>query len=292
MQTNKVIYLMGAGRSGTTALATFLGNSPYVFNAGELHQLNEHIIKGKNCSCGNSLAECKFWSKLLIESNYSDGMLIDVCSRDYDIEKHGAILKHLLNQHPRKELEDYLGRQESLFAALSRTSNKRYIIDSSKYIGRILALKKSNKINFKIIYVVRDVRGVIHSFGKNVQTPRSPLSTIFYYSIVNTVGELVYRILPKHMILKVCYEHFIKEPHTILDDLSNFLALDLSEIKDRITQDSDFSVGHIIGGNRLKNDGVIKFRQDLEWKKKFSKSKSFIYYILTFPFMLINKFKL
>ncbi len=293
IQVNNVIYLMGAGRSGTTALATFLGNSRNIFNAGELHQLNEHIIKGKNCSCGNPLSECGFWSKVFIKNNYSSHDIIRyVYSRDCDIERHGSIVKHLLNRYPRKDLENYIGCQETLFAALCEISGKSYIIDSSKYIGRALALRKLNRMNFRIIYVVRDVRGVIHSFGKNVQTSRSPFSAILYYSIINIVGELVYRLLPKYMIMKVCYEHFIEKPHSVLDEISNFLELNLSEVKDRISNNSDFSVGHIIGGNRLKTEGKIKFRKDLEWRKSCTKSRSVFYYILTLPLMLINRFKL
>jgi sulfotransferase family protein len=293
IQVNNVIYLMGAGRSGTTALATFLGNSRNIFNAGELHQLNEHIIEGKSCSCGNHLSECGFWSKVLLKNNYSSHDVINnVFSRDCDIEKHGSIVKHLFNQYPKKDLENYIDCQEALFAALCEISGKSYIIDSSKYIGRALALRKLNRMNFRIIYVVRDVRGVIHSFGKNVQTSRSPFSAILYYSAVNMVGELVYRLLPKHMIMRVCYERFIEKPRCVLDEISSFLELNFSEVKDRISNNSDFSVGHIIGGNRLKTEGKIKFRQDLEWRKSYTKSKSAFYYILTLPLMLINRFKL
>ena len=293
MQKNKVIYLMGAGRSGTTALATFLGNSQYIFNAGELHQLNEHILEEKNCSCGKCLSECEFWSKVLIKNNNSNyGVISDIESRDSDIERHGSIFKHLFNRYPRQALENYLRRQETLFTALTEVSERPYIVDSSKYIGRAVALRKSSRINLKIIYVVRDVRGVILSFGKNVQTSRSPLSAIFYYTAINMVGELVYRVLPKQMVMKVRYEHFIEKPHAVLDEISKFLALDLTEVKERISTNSDFSVGHIVGGNRLKNDGAIKFRQDLEWRKRFTKFKSTTYYLLTLPLMLINKFKL
>ncbi len=106
------------------------------------------------------------------------------------------------------------------------------------------------------------------------------------------VGELIYRVLPRHMVMKVRYEHFIEKPHVVLDEISNFLEFDLAEIKECISIDSDFSVGHIIGGNRLKNDRVIKFRKDLEWRKRFTKFKSITYYLLTLPLMLINKFKL
>ena len=37
------------------------------------------------------------------------------------------------------------------------------------------------QFDLKVIFVVRDVRGVINSFSKNVQTSKKPLRTILYY---------------------------------------------------------------------------------------------------------------
>ena len=42
-----IIYIMGAGRSGTTALATFLGNNNEIENIGEMHQFFEFLDGNK-----------------------------------------------------------------------------------------------------------------------------------------------------------------------------------------------------------------------------------------------------
>ena len=68
---------MGAGRSGTTALATFLGNNKEIQNIGEMHQFFEHIDENKECSCGKQINECEFWNNKITNNikyiSYSSG---------------------------------------------------------------------------------------------------------------------------------------------------------------------------------------------------------------------------
>ena len=42
-----IVYLMGAGRSGTTILASLLGANKDILTVGEMHQFLEHIIYNK-----------------------------------------------------------------------------------------------------------------------------------------------------------------------------------------------------------------------------------------------------
>src|SRR5690606_41764042 len=92
-------------------------------------------------------------------------------------ERHNNIPKLLFNKRPDNE---YLKIQNHIFKTITILSPKEWLLDSSKYISRYLLLKQSKQINIKGIYVVRDVRGVINSFNKQVQTPRNPISTIIY----------------------------------------------------------------------------------------------------------------
>ena len=49
MHKNKLVYIMGAGRSGTTALATFLGNNQEIQNIGEMHHFFKYLDENKKC---------------------------------------------------------------------------------------------------------------------------------------------------------------------------------------------------------------------------------------------------
>jgi hypothetical protein len=284
---------MGAGRSGTTALATFLGNNKEILMVGELHQFFEHIEEKAICSCGVPLDSCKVWSKILIS------LPVEYVEKATDFklfcqqfEYHSSIPKYILNRYSQKDIDRYIEINNTIFNTLRKYNEKKYFLDSAKYIGRFLGLKKSEELDVKTIYLVRDVRGVVNSFSKNVQSPRGELSTIFYWLAVNTVSELTYRMTPKKRILKIKYEDFIDNPIYELEKLECFLGIKLTDVKDKIKYNNSFEMSHIIGGNRIKRSNKIYFKADKEWENKYSKTKKIFYYLLASPIMMLNRFKI
>ena len=280
---------MGAGRSGTTALATFLGNNNEIQNIGEMHQFFEYLEERKECSCGDQLQKCEFWdnkiSNNLIQSSTKNRILSE------KFESHSSIVKHILQLFSKKEIEEYIEIHQQLLNTIQLDSEKTTLLDSSKYIGRVLALNNLNNINLKVIYVVRDVRGVINSFSKKVQTSKSPLITSMYYLFVNLVAEFVTRLFFRKKVIKIRYEDLIENPIQLFEKLEKFINVDLTDVKEKIYKEQPFSIGHIIGGNRLKENEEIYFRKDIGWQEKFSSFQRVIYYIFSAPIMLLNKYK-
>jgi hypothetical protein len=281
-KTIPLLYLLGAGRSGTTLIATVLGNQPKIQAVGEMHQFQEHLLNNKNCSCGELLEDCVFWEPIL---NYLDLNLIDL-QRNSQKEKHSNILKLMLTRRADKE---YIALQEDIYRGILNSNSESWILDSSKYISRYLLLSKSKLFNIKGLYVVRDVRGVINSFKKQVQTPKRPLSTILYYVLINSFGQLV--CWTDKRVIKIKYEDFIKQPDKMVGKiLTHITQTDDSRKKPVVP--SEFHVPHIIGGNRLKAKSSIVIKPDLEWKNKIPRVVQIVYYFLVFPIMVINKYKI
>ncbi|HIP33471.1 MAG TPA: sulfotransferase [Bacteroidia bacterium] len=289
MDKNKtnIIYLMGAGRSGTTILASLLGASKDILTIGEMHQFLEHIVYDKNCSCGESLKKCQFWTAIVADyykKNISELRKMD----DYmvGVESHSKIPISFFKRN-----EEHIKFQENFYSIITKLNPSKYYLDSAKFISRVLQLRKSDKLNVKIIYLVRDVRGVINSFAKNVQTQKNPISTIIYYTMINTAAQIVEWTYPKE-ILKLRYEDFIEKPVDTLDKIEQFIEVDLTDVKEVITEEKYIDMPHIIGGNRLKSQSKIKLRKDLTWKRNIKRVKQILYYFLTLPLMLLNKYKL
>jgi len=284
-----LIYIMGAGRSGTTVLAAFLGNNKEIQNIGEMHQFFEHIDENKECSCGKQINECEFWknkiSEDLLKSTKQNRLLSE------KMESHSSIIKHLVNSFSNKENKQYIALHQLILNSIYSDSDKSTLLDSSKYIGRALALNKLVNIDLKVIYVVRDVRGVINSFSKKVQTSKSPLSTIVYYLVVNSVSEFIAKILLRKKVVKIRYEDLVNNPMQVFSRLEIFLKLDLTDVKNKIIDKQAFEVGHIVGGNRLKKNKEIYFRKDVSWEDKFSWIKRAVFFLLAFPIMLLNRYK-
>ncbi len=280
---------MGAGRSGTTALATFLGNNNKIQNIGEMHQFFEYLDENKECSCGKLLNECEFWKNKI--DNPTQEYSANSRKLSEKMESHSSIIKHLMNSFSNVEYKRYIDLHQSIFDSIQSDSKKSTLLDSSKYIGRALALNKLDNIELKIIYVVRDVRGVINSFSKKVQTSKSPLSTIVYYLLINLVAEFISRFIFRKKVIKIRYEDLINNPNSLFDRLESFLNLNLQDVKGKVERQKAFEIGHIVGGNRLKKNKEIYFRKDVSWKKNFSWIERIIYYILAAPIMILNRYK-
>ena len=59
----RVLYIAGAGHSGSTFLDIMLSNHPDIFGAGELANLPRGgWIDDEYCTCGRRANDCPFWS--------------------------------------------------------------------------------------------------------------------------------------------------------------------------------------------------------------------------------------
>jgi hypothetical protein len=279
--------LLGAGRSGTTLMATILNAHEQVHTIGEMHQFIDHINQNKECSCGESLNTCIFWSPI---AENLKAFFDDLPHKQTKFEKeeaHKNIVKLIFKN---KEDERYLEFNEKVFSEIKQHVKTDWILDSSKYIARYLLLEKSKNINIKGIYVVRDVRGVINSFGKQVQTPKKPLATIIYYLTINFFGQIVCAF--DHKIIKVKYEDFVENPEQCLNKIYGHVFGNEEGIKKNSTLPEFYEMPHIIGGNRIKTSKKISIRKDEMWKENIPRIKQIKYYLLLFPLMLFNKYKI
>ena len=49
---------------------------------------------------------------------------------------------------------------------------------------------------------------------------------------------------------------------------------------------------HVIGGNRMKKNENISIKKDDKWKQNIVRWKQVVYYVLSAPIMLINRYKI
>ena len=280
---------MGAGRSGTTMLATLLGEHKEITTLGEMHQFLDHIIENKECSCGLKLSECEEWRGVLfdVEKKFSNKELQRINEQNSKLEFHSNFLNALSKSD--KEYEKF---QVELGAIIERQNENKFYLDSSKYASRALLLNRVWDMDFKVIYVVRDLRGVINSFSKQVQSPKGAYSTIVYYLLINFIAEIASIALGKKKVLKIRYEDYVKGYDEELKKIGTFLSLNMDEVIQKLDKEGDFYVPHIIGGNRLKKNKKVKLTMDNEWLKKTPILLRYVSYLMALPFMLINRYRI
>ena len=138
-QKVNTIYLLGAGRSGTTMLATILNNHPKIYTIGEMHQFLDYVLEDKDCSCGKILSECPFWSTILNDLDLSILRNKNNVNFSNSLEEHHLIPLYLLGKHLPSKYREII---DMVFEAIQSNIDKPWILDSSKFNSRYLLLRK------------------------------------------------------------------------------------------------------------------------------------------------------
>lgn len=281
----KLLYLMGAGRSGTTILSLLLSNLSEVRALGELHQLPEHAAGHKLCNCGETIENCHEWQWL------SSGLMKRFSSKEYrrearELESHRYVFRYFFRPDRALNFSTYRNANEAL---LNRCKQNKWRVDSAKYVGRGLALSSILRNRIKFVYLIRDPRGVVNSFGKSVQTPRGWLSAVFYYGAVNATAWFVSKTLLRGKVITIRYEDLLQNPCDTLSCIAVFLGIGHDGIDHMLSK--PLSTGHVIGGNRLVKRSQVRFNADDSWRQKLSIWKRWGIWILLLPWCLLNGYK-
>lgn len=275
--TNKkidIIYLMGTGRSGTTALATILNNHEDILTIGEVNQFYKEIE--------SKIINSKFWGNVLRCSTIKNDL--GKCDElIFSKERHSKALLYLLGIYS-QDFDKYEKLQLNLFNAINTNSPDKIYLDSSKYVSRSLLLSRIPQFNIKVINLVRDPRGLVWSFKKKVQTSNSPIKTIAYYWLISLITILAkFKLRKTSPVLTIKYEDIINDTKGTFRKISNHTGLNLNPLSQLILDETPFMVPDIIGGNRIKSRREIIIKEDNAWSKEMPRIQQIIFYLLTLP---------
>lgn len=257
----KILYIIGAGRSGTTLFDIMLGNSENCFSAGELNRFTKrdglpHGARSNKVSdfwrAVNSIMEKKG-----LKNPYQYYKIFKQFEYHYNYFSMFRSLKS-------KEFALYSKYQQELFSAIYSTIKKDevVIIDSSKYPLRGYFLSKIFKEKVLLLYIKRQPGDVVESFQKkDVEQPsKTRIASHIYLLVVNAIAGKVLKLLKgSNKTSVVYYNDFMKFPVKTFEKIERDLELDLSASKELINRNNTFKVGLLFDGNRLRLKEEIKF---------------------------------
>jgi hypothetical protein len=244
---------MGTGRCGTTMLQLLLASAPNAVAAGELFHLSADYAADTECTCARAARDCQVWGRV-------HALLEEEASQDYSkAEWHGRFVFMLLGALP----AGYAHYQTRLFDAIGVATGAEVIIDSSKFAGRALGLRRALGQRVKVICVSRSPEGLLQSFkrdNKGEQVKKSVFQTVKFYIAVNSMIRMA--TLRLGDVLEISYDELISDPSETLGQIQRHTGLDLSEAMSRVERGEPFPVGHILTGNRLRKQGEVVFQPD------------------------------
>ncbi|MFZ0324412.1 MAG: hypothetical protein WAN48_09810, partial [Actinomycetes bacterium] len=176
-----VLYIVGAGRSGSTVFERLLGGFPGFVNVGELVEVFRQIApRDERCGCGALFSQCPFWQA--VGEHSFDGWAPPLVSHNAELQRQVARQRYLAklvnprlaDTHFRNQLKEYCDVQYRLYSAIQQESKADVIVDASKAIAPLIALRHEPRIDLRVLHLVRDVRGVAYSWAKsNVRRPHA-----------------------------------------------------------------------------------------------------------------------
>ena len=263
------VYIGGYGRSGSTLLDTLVSNYDGAFGCGELTYFFDELLAGRNCSCMQPIKECSVWS------------VVEADLREFDWKTSNEITR---------SSERIFGKVDPRYASLwltilrsvQRVSGASVIVDSSKSShalwNRAKLLNDLPGVEVKLIHLVRDPRAVMWSLsrGSNWKIERAERQNktfaagkaLISWMLANKGVEAAAKGALKGMVMRVRYEDLVADPVGIVNDIGDFVGIDMSEVVAKFDREEAFSAGHGVGGNRMRRQGPIKLKLDKEWEEK------------------------
>lgn len=244
----KVVYVMGAGRSGSTILGVVLGNCANVFYAGELDAWLSR--KGEPNFGGEE--RVRFWEGIRSEMADATDLFGDQAQRH--IEHSTALLRIGARRTRRRLRGRYRQVAEELYSALARDTGATHIVDTSHYPLRARELQSLDGIDLYLIYLVRAPQAVVAAFGrKEIKQPsKAAWATNLYLHATHLLSVAVFLRQRRDRRIYLSYEDFVAEPRRVLAVLLERLGAP-PEIPDL----DALSTGVPFQGNRLLRSETV-----------------------------------
>jgi sulfotransferase family protein len=300
----RVLYIGGAGRSGSTLLERTLSELPGAVSSGELRVLWRALLtEDRRCACGAQVPECPFWQEVGQRAfgGWRADHLSSLLALQRSVDRHRQ-LPRLLGRSvsPPRGVGPLSSAWASVFRSIAETASARLVIDSSKYPVHAAILRRSQELDLRVVHLVRDPRGVAHSWAKRgILKPDSTDGRTFMHVFGHGRSALewtAYNLAFQRIrslgtpTLLLHYESFVRDPVRTLSSTLTFAGLPVEPANlgfmtgDRITLRRE---QHAIGGNpnRFQGDSSIQLELDDAWRRDMPALRRGQVALLAWPLM-------
>jgi hypothetical protein len=250
-QRTRVLYIMGAGRSGSTMLGVVLGNVPGVFYAGEL----DAWLRRSGAPNFGGRERIAFWERVRRRVRQPESLFGDAA---WQAMEHSTSVLGRRAAKRRELAAEYRRIAGELFAAISAESGASWIVDSAHYPRRFAQLRKVPELDLYLIWLVRDPRRVVASFGRRDvdQAPKSALAANAYLWLTHALSYVEFLRHPADRRWAVSYDDFLADPAVGLRAIPP-LCVGEGALPDL----TNLRTGPVFQGNRFLNAETIQLQR-------------------------------
>ncbi len=299
--TTRVLYVAGMGRSGSTLIERAIAQIPGACGVGELVFLwDRGLRRDERCGCGERFSACSFWQR--VGTAAFDGWdqvdadeMIKLANEVDDLRDIVGLATPFASRGFRARQRRYLDHYERLYAGVREVTGCDVVVDTSKLTPLAYNLRRSSRIDLRVLQLVRDPRAVAYSWTKKVRRPDVPGADAYmptyrpsYMALLwsghNALLELLKKLGPKGDRLR--YEDFVADPRGWLERIAEFAGLDASGGALDFVTDAGLDLGtvHTVSGNPSRfQTGLVPLRRDDAWRDGLADRDRRVVTALTLP---------
>lgn len=297
----RVLYVAGMGRSGSTLIERALAQIPGATGVGEVVFLwDRGLRRDERCGCGERFSACSFWQRVGKAAfggwDQVDTHEMAALAREVDdLRDIGQLAGPIVTRRFRAQQRRYLEHYERLYAGIREVSGCDVVVDTSKLTPLAYNLRRSERIDLRVLQLVRDPRAVAYSWTKTVRRPEvldreaymptyRPSYMAALWSGHNALLELLPRLGARTDRLR--YEDFVADPRGSLRRVGALADLDVSGDALDFVTDGGLELGpvHTVSGNPSRfTTGSVSLRRDDAWRGALPANARRVVTALTWP---------
>jgi hypothetical protein len=272
----RVIFIGGAWRSGTTLLGNILATSPGAEHIGEIEYLLHAKDPGESqCGCGLRLPDCPLWGDIV-------GGTFDVALWHH-LRDTTMGMKHLPRQARRwsrgETPPDYARMLGELYQSIG-AQGVDTIVDSTKRASAAFSAIAAPDTDVHVVHLVRDPRAVAYSLTSRVKRQgakgdgrltrrRSAAQSSAKWLTTNALLERYVRPAAgpgRYRVVR--YEDLTSHPRAVCEDIAAWAGLDPSTLGFTDESVVELRPTHTVMGNPNRFVcGPVTITPDTEWQQ-------------------------
>ncbi len=286
----RVLLIGGLGRSGSTLIERLLNEYPQTAAIGESVQIWERGLRDNElCGCGEPFGQCDYWSEVG-RTAFGDWSEVDaeqIIAQRWKIDRSRR-LPQMVRAHKTGTIppayREYLRLIGSVIVAAGTVAKERTgadtVLDSSKHLSSAVLYSLDERLDVRVLHVIRDPHGVAYSWTKEITRPEAtggtmidmprytPARTALRWVTDNTGFQQLGRLGIPTMRLR--YEDFLADSLGSLERVATFAGIHPPTLPEGVFDGSSGVLStpmHSAAGNPLRFGSTeVRLRLDDQWK--------------------------
>lgn len=300
----RVLFIGGLGRSGTTMLELSIATDDRVVSLGEVtHLWRRSLLDDESCGCGLAFSRCTFW-QTVGEVAFGGWTHVDA-QRVMDLKRRldrslqtPRLRAGLGNSTWRAEVREYASYYARIYQAASAITGCPVVVDSSKQASLPHLLRADPQIDLRVLHCVRDSRAVAYSWTKKVARPESQSdhhAFMVQYSPPQTALKwMQHNIVVEGLrsygmpVQRVRYEDWAADPRGVVERIITFTGLPRQSNDSLGARTVTLTNAHTCSGNPARfRRGTVTVQADERWREELPAASRRLVTAATLPMLTI-----